>query len=158
MPSHRLKLSVPQVRPHLANLTKLLLRIWRGHTRRHNHVLADLPINRSRHALLVTMLQRINDPQHFGRIPPRRSGIHHGQTDLGRGIDDEDAPDGEGDALLVDIVQVLLVDHVVQEGDFAVRVGDDGELDLGLRDVVDVLDPFFVGAEVVGGLEIDMQD
>jgi hypothetical protein len=37
-----------------------------------------------------------------------------------------------------------LVDHVVEKGDFAVSVGDDGELDGGLGDLVDIFNPFIV--------------
>jgi hypothetical protein len=47
----------------------------------------------------------------------------------------------------------LLRDHVVEPGDGAVCVGDDGELQRGVVDFVDVRDPFGVGGEVVGGLE-----
>jgi len=49
-------------------------------------------------------------------------------------------------------VEILLVDHVVQEGYLAVVVGDDGELEAGVCDLVDVLDPALVRSEVVGAL------
>jgi hypothetical protein len=45
-----------------------------------------------------------------------------------------------------------LVDHVVEEGNLAVGIGDDGELNLCRTDFVDVLDPFVVGAKIVGAL------
>jgi hypothetical protein len=48
----------------------------------------------------------------------------------------------------------LLRDHVVEPGDGAVCVGDDGELEGGVVDFVDVGDPCGVGGEVVGGLRL----
>jgi hypothetical protein len=45
-----------------------------------------------------------------------------------------------------------LRDHIIEVGDFAVGVGDDGELDVGVAHLVNVLDPLFMGAEVVGAL------
>lgn len=40
--------------------------------------------------------------------------------------------------------------HVVQVGDLALLVGNDGESDLGASDLVNVLDPSLVAAEGVG--------
>ena len=45
-------------------------------------------------------------------------------------------------------------DHVIQIGDVAVSVGNDGELNCGLRGFVYVGDPVSMGAEVIGALEI----
>lgn len=45
-----------------------------------------------------------------------------------------------------------MVDHVVHVGDFALGVGDDGELQLGAGDFVDVLDPRVVRFNAVGAL------
>jgi len=45
-----------------------------------------------------------------------------------------------------------LGDHVVKESDFAVGIGDDGELDGGVLRLVDVVDPLVVGAEIIGTL------
>lgn len=50
----------------------------------------------------------------------------------------------------VDIGGVLVVDHVVQVGDLALGIGDDGELEVGAGDLVDVLDPGVVGLGAVG--------
>jgi hypothetical protein len=44
----------------------------------------------------------------------------------------------------------LVVDHVVQVGDLALGVGDDGELQLGAGDLIDILDPAVVRLNVVG--------
>lgn len=140
----------PQIRPNLSNTLELFLRILGAHARRHDNVFPNLPINRRGDALPITSLQTIDHAEDLARVPPRRRRIHHRQADLLGRIDHEDATDRECDALLVDVLQVLLVHHVVQPGDLAVRVRDDGELQLGVADVVDVLDPAVVAGEVVG--------
>ena len=37
-----------------------------------------------------------------------------GQSDLLVGVDDEDGSDGEGNSLLVDVGQVLLIEHILR--------------------------------------------
>jgi hypothetical protein len=142
--------------PHIL-LPKLLLRVRSAHARRHNHILALLPINRRHDALLVARLQTINNAQHLGGVPAGRGRVHHGQADLLGRVDDEDRANGEGDAAFFgEAVDVLLRDHVVEPGDGAVGVGDDGELKGCVVDFVDVGDPFGVGGEVVGGLVVEL--
>ena len=150
-----LHLSEPKVRLQLTHipLAKLLLRIRRADARRDNDILALLPVNRRHDALLVARLQAVDDAQHLGGVPAGRRRVHHGQPDLLGRVDDEDGADGEGDAALFrQPLDVLLRDHVVEPGDGAVCVGDDGELQRRVVDFVDVRDPFGVGGEVVGGL------
>lgn len=153
-----LHLSKPKIRlqlPHIPH-PKLLLRVRRAHARRHNHILALLPINRRHNALLVAHLQTINHAQHFGGVPACGCRVHHGQADLFRRVDDEDGADGEGDAAFFrEPVDVLLRDHVVEPGDGAVCVGDDGELEGCVVDFVDVGDPGGVRGEVVGRLVVE---
>ena len=55
--------------------------------------------------------------------------------------------------LLVDVGGVLVVDHVVEVGDLALRVRDDRELEVGAGDFVNVLDPAVVRFHVVGALD-----
>ena len=50
----------------------------------------------------------------------------------------------------VNVGGVLVVDHVVQVGDLAVGVGDNGEGKVGAVDLVDVLDPGVVGLSAIG--------
>lgn len=150
-----INLSKPEVRLKFPNLLLPILLdcIRRAHARRHNHILALLPINRRHNALLIAHLQAINYPQHLGRVAARGSRVHHAQTNLLGRVDDEDGADGERDsAFFGEAVDVLLRDHVVEPGDVAVCVGDDGELDAGVVDFVDVGDPFGVRGEVVGAL------
>lgn len=54
--------------------------------------------------------------------------------------------------LLVDVGGVIVVNHVVEVGDLALGVGDDGELEVGAGNLVNVLDPLLVGVDVVGTL------
>lgn len=147
-----LRLGVTKVRLQLANLAKLLLRVLGGDRRGHDHVVAHLPVDRGGDALLVARLQGVDDAQDLGGVTAGRGGVHHGETDLLARVDDEDGADGERNALLVDVIQVLLVDHIVQEGDLAVGIGDNGELHVRRGDLVNVLDPLAVGADVVGAL------
>lgn len=44
----------------------------------------------------------------------------------------------------------MVVKHVVEVGDLAVVVGNDGEGEVGVVDLVDVLDPGVVRVDVVG--------
>ena len=123
-----LDLSVTQVRLDLANHAKLLLRVRSRDGGGHDDVVADLPVDRSSHTLLVASLEGVDDTENLGRVTASRGRVHHREADLLARVDDEHGPDGEGDALLVDVIQVLLVNHVVEEGNLAVGIGDDGEL------------------------------
>jgi hypothetical protein len=154
-----LHLSKPEVRLQLTHilLSELLLRISRADTRRNNNILSLLPVNRRNNALLVAHLQTVNDTQHFGGVPARGRRVHHAQTDLLGRVDDEDGANGESDsALFGEAVDVLLRDHVVEPGDVAVCVGDDGEFKGCVVDFVDVGDPFGVRGEVVGALRMEL--
>lgn len=102
------------------------------------------PVNRCSDALPISRLQTIHDPQDLPRVAARTRRIHHRQPNLLTRIDDENRADGERDALLVDVRQVLRVHHVVQPRHVPVGVGDDGELQLRVADFVDVADPAVV--------------
>lgn len=100
--------------------------------------------------MLVGGLQGINDTEDLGGVTASGGGVGHDETDLLGGVDDEDGADGQSHALGVDVGGVLVVDHVVLVGDLALGVGDDGELEVGASDLVDVLDPAVVGLDAVG--------
>ena len=102
--------------------------------------------------MLIGGLEGINDTENLSGVTTSRGGVGHDQTDLLAGVDDEDGADGQRHALGVDVRGVLVVDHVVGVGDFALRVGDDGELELGAGYFVDVFDPGVVGFDAVGAL------
>ena len=145
-----LDLGVAQVRLDLANFTKLLLGIRGTHRGRHDDIITNVPVDRGSHTLLITGLQGVDDSQDLGGVSARRGGVHHGQADLLARVDNKHGANSERNFLLAD---AILVDHVVQEGDFAVGIGDDWELDLCRADFVNVLDPLVVGTELVGTLE-----
>jgi hypothetical protein len=46
----------------------------------------------------------------------------------------------------------LGVEHIIKVGYAAVGIGDDGELDSGVADVVDVFNPFLVRRKRICGL------
>jgi hypothetical protein len=122
-----LDLSIAEVRLKLSDIVELLLCVLCRDCRRNNNILTNLPVDGCSNALLVGCLKRVDDSEDFGAVSARAGGVHHGQADLLLGVDDKDGTDREGNALLGCVVQILLVDHVVQEGNLSVVVGDDGE-------------------------------
>lgn len=107
------------------------------------------PVDGSGNLVLVSSLERINDSQNLSGVAPGRCGIGQNETDSLLGVDDEDASNGEGDALAIHIGGVLVVKHVVGVGDLALLVSDDWELEVAAGDLVDVLDPSFVRVDRV---------
>lgn len=100
--------------------------------------------------MLVGGLESIDDTEDLGGVTASGSGVGEDQTDLLAGVDDEDGADGQSQTLRVHVGGVLVVDHVVQVGDLALRVGDDGELQAGASHLINVLDPAVVGLDTVG--------
>ena len=144
-----LDLGIAQVRLDLANFTKLLLSIRGTDGRRHDDIIANGPVDRGNYTLLITGLQGVNNPQNLRGVSARGSGIHHCQANLLVRVDNKHRANSKRDFLLSN---AILVDHVVEEGNFTVGIGDDWELDFGRTDFVDVLDPLVVGTELVGTL------
>lgn len=111
------------------------------------------PVDRGGDTSLISGLERVDNPENLCCVTASGGGVGHDQADLLGGVDDEHGADGEGNSLAVDVGQVLLVNHLVEEGDFAVGIGDDREFELSRGDFVDVLDPLLVGIKRVGTLE-----
>lgn len=101
--------------------------------------------------MLVPSLQRIHHTQHFGRIPPRRSRIRKYQTNGLLWINDENASDGKGNPLGVDIGRILMIQHIICIRNFALLVANDGEGQLASGNLVNVLDPAAMRLNCVGG-------
>ena len=59
--------------------------------------------------VLVTSLERINNPQDLSSVPSSGSWVRQDKTDGLLGVNNEDGSDGEGDSLGVDIGGVLVV-------------------------------------------------
>ena len=68
------------------------------------------PVDRGGDLVLVAGLERVEDAQDLGRVAARRRRVRQDQADLLVGVDDEDGADREGDALLVDVGGVLVVE------------------------------------------------
>ena len=58
-------ISKPQIGLNLPNLAKLLSRVLRTDTRRHNNIVSRYPINRRRNTLAIARLQRIHHSQNL---------------------------------------------------------------------------------------------
>ena len=145
-----LQISKPQVRLNSPDLAKLLLSILSGNRRRNNDIITRQPVNGASNAVLISGLEGINDTENLSSVTTSRGGVGHDQTDLLAGVDDEDGADGQSQTLGVHVGGVLVVNHVVGVGNLALRVGHDGELELGASNLVDVLDPGVVRVDSVG--------
>ena len=134
----------------LTDLTKLSLGIGSGDGRRNDNVVTGEPVDGASDTVLVGGLEGINDTQNLGGVTASGGRVGHDQTDLLGRVNDEDGADGQSHALGVDVGGVLEVNHVVEVGNLALRVGDDGELEVGASDLIDVLNPAVVGLDLVG--------
>lgn len=110
-----------------------------------------LPVDWSSDTVLVAELQGIDDSEDLSEVASSGGWVLDLQTDHPLWVDDKDGSDGEGNTLGIDVGGVQSIEHVVLSGDLSVLVSDDGELEDRLADLVDVLDPFVVGRNVVGG-------
>ena len=124
--------------------------LWLPLTTHHRQTGDYLSVNGGDERVLVIQLKRVNDTEDFLRVTAGAGGVVDDCADDLLGIDEEDGSDGQGHALAVDVGGILVVDHVVQVGHLARLVGDDGEREVRLGDLVDVLDPFLVRVEGVG--------
>ena len=72
------------------------------------------PVDRRGHPVLVPCLQRIDDTEHLGRVAAGRGRIRQDQTNRLFRVDDEHRSNGEGNALLVHVGRVLMIDPVAR--------------------------------------------
>ena len=70
------------------------------------------PVDRSCDFVPVAGLKGVDDAQDFSRVAAGTGWVGEDGADGSLRVDDEDAADGEGDALLVDVGGVLVVDPV----------------------------------------------
>lgn len=78
----------------------------------------------------------------------------YSQTNLLAWINDKHGTNRESNSLLIDVVQILLINHVVQESDFTICIRDDRKSNICLGDLVDVFDPAAVAIEIIGALQV----
>ena len=119
-------------------------------TRVDNDIVTRDPVDGGGDAVLVTSLQGVEDTENLSGVTASGGWVREDETDGLLGVDDEDRADGERNALRVDIGGILVVDHVVGKSDLALLVANDGELQLGAGDLIDVLDPAIVAVNSVG--------
>lgn len=118
-----------------------------GRDRRVNDDLASrLPVGGRGDPVLVAELERVDRAQDLVELTAGRRRVLKNQTDRLLRVDDEHGSDGERDALLVDVGEVLLVEHVVQASDLTSRISDDRELEVDAAQLVDVGDPLVAAA------------
>lgn len=108
------------------------------------------PVDWRRDLVLVPRLQRVDDAQHFRGIAARRGRVGEDGPDGLLRVDDEDAADGEGNTLLVDVGGILVVQHVVQVCHLSILVADDGEAQVAAGYLVNIFDPAAVAVDGVG--------
>lgn len=79
-----------------------------------NNVITRDPVNGGGNLVLVAGLEGVDDAKDLGGVAAGRGGVRKDGADGLLGVDDEDGADGEGDALLVDVGGVLVVEPVEQ--------------------------------------------
>lgn len=75
-----------------------------------NDIVSGHPVDGGGDAVLVTSLERVDDAENLGGVAAGRGRVGEDGADLLLGVDEEDAADGEGNALGVDVGGVLVVD------------------------------------------------
>lgn len=154
-----------------ANVTELLLGVLSGHGGRDDDIITGQPVDGGGDTVLVGGLEGVNNTEYLSSVTASGGGVGDDQTDLLLGVNNEDGADGESNAYLksayersqwnqsvevhtlrVDVGGVIVVDHVILVGNLALGVGDDGELQVGARNLIDILDPLSVGLKAVGAL------
>ena len=73
-------------------------------------IISGHPVDWRRHLVLVARLERVDDAQDLGAVAARRGRVRQDGPDRLGGVNDENGPDREGDALGVHVGLVLVVD------------------------------------------------
>lgn len=132
-------------------LTKFGLGIRVRHCRRDDYVLTLAPVDRSNHTLGVGQLQGVKHSQHFGRVSTGGGWICHDQSNLFTWINDEHRSDS-GHHLVLELVEVVLTNHIVLECNLLRRVGDDRETErISSCDIFNIFDPSVVALYALSG-------
>lgn len=77
-----------------------------------NHVIPWYPVNWCNYTVIVTDLEGVEDAQNFGGVASSAGRIRKYSTDNLLRVDDEHAADGEGNALVVEVGRILVVDPI----------------------------------------------
>ncbi len=123
-----------------------------------NHIITRDPVDGCSDAVLIAGLERVDDAEDLSRVATSGSGVRQDQSDCLLRIDDVDGPDGESDALGVDVGGVLVVEpvsgvswgsarrqflclHVIEIGNFTFLVPNDWKGQLATSNLIDIFDP-----------------
>ena len=117
----------------------------------HNHIVTWDPVDRSGDLVLVAGLERIDDSKNLGGVPASRGGVCEDCSDGLLRVNDEYGTDRESNALAVDVRGILVINHVIGKRDLTAFVTNDWEFQVRTADFINVLDPFAVTVDGVGG-------
>jgi len=158
LPRHRLHFE--GCRPQVGLLVecsigKQGLRFIVAHRGVYNNIISFFPVNRGSNLMLITELERIDDPNNLVEVSTGRSGVSNRQADNLLRVNHKDRADSERKALRITIRGILLILHVVERRDLPVLVGNDRELHVSRASLgsilVDIFDPFVVFFQSVCG-------
>ena len=79
-------------------------------TKQKNTISCCLPVDWSRDLVLVTSLERIDHTEDFGGVATSASWVGEHEADCLLRVDHEHAADGEGDAFLIYVGGILMID------------------------------------------------
>lgn len=116
-----------------------------------NDIISWQPVDWGGDAVLVTGLEGVEDTEDLSGVSSSGGWVREDETDGLLWVDDEDGTDGESNTLGVDVGGILVINHVVGESNLALLVSDNWEGEVGVVDLVDILDPATVGLDSVGG-------
>jgi len=115
-----------------------------------NDIVTWNPVDWGGDAVLVTSLQAVDNTEDLGGVSASGGWVGENETDSLLWVNDEDRADGESNALGVNIGGVLVVNHVIEQGNLSLLVTNDWEGEVAASDLVDVGDPSTVGFNGVG--------
>ncbi len=116
----------------------------------YDHIVTWHPVDGSGDSVLVPSLQGVHDPEDFSSITACGGWVRQNRADRLLWVDNEYGADGEGNALLIDIRGILVIQHVVFESDLSLLVTNYWESKIASADLVNVLNPLSVAINSVG--------
>jgi len=111
-----------------------------------NHVITWLPVGWSHNFTSVGELERVDDANKFIKVATAARRVGENESDLVVGINHKDRTHCQRKARSI---QIGLIQHVVQLGNLAIRICEDGIVDSHLVDLIDVLHPARVAVRSV---------
>jgi hypothetical protein len=133
----------------LNDVVEKILRIRSGHRGVNYDIVALLPVNGSRHLVLIGELERVDDTNNLIKIATRSSRVGNSETDDLLGVNHEHCTDGERQALLVNIGCILIIKHIIKRRDLPISVGDNRELEVSFSPLVDIDNPSFMRPDII---------